>query len=141
MSPFQDLPVTIGATIRHEDDFTFPKLKEELAVKIRSEYLPKIRDVWKSSYAGVSFDDDGDIKIYTDKGSLYVTQNYVHLSTRIERIALISEVNSLGIISAVLGELFRARSSFQAEEYIIIRSEEHTSELQSRLHLVCPLLL
>ena len=50
---------------------------------------------------------------------MYVTQNYVHLSTRIERIALISEVNSLGIISAVLGELFRARSSFQAEEYII----------------------
>src|SRR2546429_4139538 len=42
-----------------------------------------------------------------------------------------------GIAPAVLlGELFRVVGSDA-----VIRSEEHTSELQSRLHLVCRLLL
>src|SRR2546429_4958613 len=33
------------------------------------------------------------------------------------------------------------RGSFSAVAFITVRSEEHTSELQSRLHLVCRLLL
>src|SRR2546429_4990558 len=33
------------------------------------------------------------------------------------------------------------RSIFQTNSSVVIRSEEHTSELQSRLHLVCRLLL
>src|SRR2546429_6584747 len=31
--------------------------------------------------------------------------------------------------------------SFEATSFLLFRSEEHTSELQSRLHLVCRLLL
>src|SRR2546422_3663339 len=43
---------------------------------------------------------------------------------------------------AFLGELERARGELAAlVERIGRRSEEHTSELQSRLHLVCRLLL
>src|SRR2546422_7173633 len=38
--------------------------------------------------------------------------------------------------------LYRAaRRAFNRSEYTTARSEEHTSELQSRLHLVCRLLL
>src|SRR2546429_4614120 len=38
-------------------------------------------------------------------------------------------------------ELNRARRYTQPLSLVILRSEEHTSELQSRLHLVCRLLL
>src|SRR2546429_1427038 len=33
------------------------------------------------------------------------------------------------------------RPTYQANALLLVRSEEHTSELQSRLHLVCRLLL
>src|SRR2546422_1122298 len=38
-------------------------------------------------------------------------------------------------------ELLRAGQRFPDREQSVLRSEEHTSELQSRLHLVCRLLL
>src|SRR2546429_4658983 len=53
-------------------------------------------------------------------------------------------------ISAVLAQAFARASQFEIPGYhapadraydYLLRSEEHTSELQSRLHLVCRLLL
>src|SRR2546429_2546802 len=38
-------------------------------------------------------------------------------------------------------EVCDARQSIHSREILELRSEEHTSELQSRLHLVCRLLL
>src|SRR2546422_3663997 len=48
-----------------------------------------------------------------------------------------------GIVERGLLEFTQARSLLQAVQDAdwVIRSEEHTSELQSRLHLVCRLLL
>ena len=106
-------------TIRHEDDFAFPKLKEELAVKIRSEQLPKIRDQWSVQDIEVSFDNDGDIMISTDKGTLYVTRDYVFLSAKGETIASIVEGNALALNSGVLGEFFQIRSPLRAELYVL----------------------
>src|SRR4051794_41449983 len=47
------------------------------------------------------------------------------------------------LATQLLGELQRARFSAleRAQEEIDVRSEEHTSELQSPVHLVCRLLL
>src|SRR2546422_2800678 len=44
-------------------------------------------------------------------------------------------------ISAPSAEVFDATGMVVAPGFIDLRSEEHTSELQSRLHLVCRLLL
>src|SRR3989449_1868812 len=45
-----------------------------------------------------------------------------------------------GLTSAMAGEMLEFTSS-ETGEKVTGRSEEHTSELQSRLHLVCRLLL
>src|SRR2546429_7256964 len=54
--------------------------------------------------------------------------------------------SSDGLITsrAIPDFLFMARTNaswFRASRVALVRSEEHTSELQSRLHLVCRLLL
>src|SRR5205809_2632046 len=49
-----------------------------------------------------------------------------------------SVLTSGTLADRILGESTYARVPFRA---LILRSEEHTSELQSRLHLVCRLLL
>src|SRR5687768_17981118 len=48
----------------------------------------------------------------------------------------------LGDHSGDLRSLFRRHHDFRrGRPRVVVRSEEHTSELQSRLHLVCRLLL
>src|SRR2546429_4299458 len=48
---------------------------------------------------------------------------------------------SLGAMKYALGDLDRVERIIQVLGFVNSRSEEHTSELQSRLHLVCRLLL
>src|SRR5687768_17988857 len=67
----------------------------------------------------------------------------------LERVGVISEqgtnlIYDVPIINAITSTQPQVYYTFQAEAGVIInidRSEEHTSELQSRLHLVCRLLL
>src|SRR2546422_6143649 len=49
-----------------------------------------------------------------------------------------SDIFAVGI---VLAEMLMGRRLFTSANDLDVRSEEHTSELQSRLHLVCRLLL
>src|SRR5207249_10543284 len=49
--------------------------------------------------------------------------------------------HSSGITTSVLGALKRGLAGRERELGITVRSEEHTSELQSRFDLVCRLLL
>ena len=44
-------------------------------------------------------------------------------------------------MDAIITETFRPLTADAVVERLELRSEEHTSELQSRLHLVCRLLL
>src|SRR2546429_4778815 len=55
----------------------------------------------------------------------------------------LSSVSSLGCEAEVrrLGFAARYRHAGGLRAVLLVRSEEHTSELQSRLHLVCRLLL
>src|SRR5690625_6749263 len=46
-----------------------------------------------------------------------------------------------GISKQMIGPHFYRQKASIADQYIFFRSEEHTSELQSRGHLVCRLLL
>src|SRR5690554_618959 len=45
------------------------------------------------------------------------------------------------ILDSLLYIFFEAKHSYTGEDVLELRSEEHTSELQSRPHLVCRLLL
>src|SRR2546422_23903 len=65
-------------------------------------------------------------------------QVVVRQYTRGLRIAL--EFNDV-LVSVVRGHELSLRAAAEATNVLNCRSEEHTSELQSRLHLVCRLLL
>src|SRR2546429_5252422 len=56
------------------------------------------------------------------------------------RDSLLTSYQALPFAPELARTTLRALAAWQAEEYDD-RSEEHTSELQSRLHLVCRLLL
>src|SRR5205809_1639134 len=58
-------------------------------------------------------------------------------------MAAIEEAVPCDVLSAALYARFRSRQGHTFAEKVLsaMRSEEHTSELQSRLHLVCRLLL
>src|SRR2546422_1586006 len=68
---------------------------------------------------------------------LEATAARLHLSTR----TLIRRLKTHGIGFQQLLDEARHRDSVRLLEDPTLRSEEHTSELQSRLHLVCRLLL
>jgi len=121
MSTFQDLLVTLTGRIVHENDFTFPKTKEELALKIKSDYLPKIHDLWGLGDATVSIDIDseGDIAIEGVKRSLFVTRESIVFSTRPTAIGLIATGQETSETSGVLDDLFKLRRSFKALRYDI----------------------
>src|SRR3989449_4270781 len=55
---------------------------------------------------------------------------YLNDRGKVEELAQIKTISELASVSYV-----------RQKEIVLIRSEEHTSELQSRLHLVCRLLL
>src|SRR2546429_7078897 len=57
------------------------------------------------------------------------------------RNAVHSAVFLIATLLATAGIFLQLRAEFIFIVQIILRSEEHTSELQSRLHLVCRLLL
>src|SRR2546429_5239792 len=57
----------------------------------------------------------------------------IHAATTTEILAVTTTVRELTMITDIVMEAFGTVTA--------IRSEEHTSELQSRLHLVCRLLL
>src|SRR2546422_5061792 len=46
-----------------------------------------------------------------------------------------------GIVGVIAAGILAAERGVLQQEFRLLRSEEHTSELQSRLHLVCRLLL
>src|SRR2546422_7719694 len=57
-------------------------------------------------------------------------------SQKVDRLVCLGDIIGYGANPNECIELVRA-----ATPHVLLRSEEHTSELQSRLHLVCRLLL
>src|SRR2546422_2877428 len=64
-----------------------------------------------------------------------------HLATLAAGLALLREPDDCGVIVRAHGADRRLRQAHDLGCGVALRSEEHTSELQSRLHLVCRLLL
>src|SRR5205809_1475559 len=74
-------------------------------------------------------------------GEQYLTRVYGHVSRRFHLAEWdVSITRKLQTLDGIYGKL-ADRAATQRMELLEWRSEEHTSELQSRLHLVCRLLL
>src|SRR2546429_7051056 len=70
------------------------------------------------------------------------TEDEQHKTLRLREQLTSSEINRRRFTADLLVNLARRNQNLQAGgEATPVRSEEHTSELQSRLHLVCRLLL
>src|SRR5690606_40585127 len=76
----------------------------------------------------------------TTLGFIGIQHNYKNESvTRIHKIYLLPETQGKGIGKKVIEEI--QKMALQNHSKTLSRSEEHTSELQSRENLVCRLLL
>ena len=58
MPSFENIALGVTGSISHEEDFPFRKNKEELALEVRSESVPRIKDLWSLRFAQVGFDAD-----------------------------------------------------------------------------------
>jgi hypothetical protein len=104
MPTFADLATTLTARLGNEEDFAFHKTKEELALKIRAEQLPAICECWGVPRAWIGIDDDGDIRISSVKGTLYVTKDALILGAVPAKVASLHPLASEA--SRVLDQVF-----------------------------------
>jgi hypothetical protein len=135
MPSFETIGVSITGSISYEEDFSFLKHKEDLALKVRSESVPRIKDLWSLAVAEVGFDTDGDIRVATEKGTLFVSRHNVLVSVWSRTIASIREGRDLQVVADVLEELFRSRIPLRRLRYAIrsfisIRFNQPFSPLQ-----------
>jgi hypothetical protein len=119
MPSFKDIALSVTGSISYEEDFPFRKQKEELALKVRSESVPRIKDLWSLRFAQVSFDSDGDIQVETDKGTLFVSRDAVVVSAWAKTIGSVGDGRDLQVVADVLDELFRSRAPFRPLRFAI----------------------
>jgi hypothetical protein len=117
MATFQDLHCSVTVRIRHDEDFTFPKIKEELALKLRADRLNRIRESWGVSDVFLSIDEDGDISVQSYKGTLVITQNAVILTEWLVPLKRVMDGTVFPQPESVLNEAFGARTLVQAVGY------------------------
>src|SRR5690625_6612276 len=76
----------------------------------------------------------------TQVPTIYPPKEEVVFAQRAERMRALSEDSSVSAYLQLMTHLVDAQDAL-LQKYTDLRSEEHTSELQSRGHLVCRLLL
>src|SRR5687768_14452633 len=91
-------------------------------------------------YLALERTDKGIIAYYSQHGGVDIEEheNEVKKELIIDSDTVKKIASELGIKDGILEKLVEL---FDIEYFSFLRSEEHTSELQSRLHLVCRLLL
>lgn len=117
MSSLDDLILTLTSRIIHEQDFAFRKNKEEWANRIRSDCLPMVRTTISSSLAAVSIDDEGDVRIDSDRGVFFLTDSSVIVGGWLTTIGALSDAGEIRRISQVIEELFKARAPLSPTSY------------------------
>src|SRR5690625_1885548 len=107
---------------------TLPQTEGEIVVPVGEEVVVRI-------------DDDGVPHIKAENlKDLYTAQGYIQAQNRLFQMEL-SRRQASGTLSELIGEASVATDKYFRTLGLRRRSEEHTSELQSRGHLVCRLLL
>ncbi len=117
MSSFHELFLGFTERIHFEEDFTYEKRKEELALKARSDYVPWIRKHWGTEDVEVSMDERGDIDIRTNKGLIFFTRQAVSLVAWNLTAEAISRIETSRDIAAVLDEAFQLMTPLRPLRY------------------------
>src|SRR2546422_7837945 len=73
--------------------------------------------------------------LFRSVGEILAQQRVRQLEVGVDQLLLVAR------LEGVLHQLLAVAHAVRVEPQDLVRSEEHTSELQSRLHLVCRLLL
>jgi hypothetical protein len=141
MLTFDKLIARVTGSISYEEDFAFRKHKEELAIKVRSECLPAIKDRWPLKFAQVGLDSDGDVEVETEKGSLFITRDAVVATADRMTVASIAEGRDLQALADVVEELFKSRPGFRQLRFTIrffssvgLRQPHSPTELQQYIN-------
>ena len=95
----------------------FSKTKEELALRLREEFLGRVKDSWGASTASVSLDRDGDVELRTEKGRAYVTRTSVIVTTKTLSLGSLSHEDHLARIATVADVIFDSRTPLRAASY------------------------
>jgi hypothetical protein len=117
--PNDPVKCSITAAINYEEDFAFAKNKEELALKIRSDYLPAIRELWAATDATVRLDSDGDVEVGGQDYTLVITKSSVIFWAGALEVEADSVRRRSGLVGQMLDSVFNARKSFKALEYAV----------------------
>jgi hypothetical protein len=119
MPSFENIVLNLTGRILHEEDFPFRKTKEELALRIRSDSVPRIKELWSLQFAEVGFDSDGDIQVETDKGTLFVGRDAVVASTWGKSLGSIGDGRDLQVLADVLDGLLKSRAALHALQFAV----------------------
>src|SRR5687768_17056954 len=109
------------------------------------EYTAVIQNSGADPATGVTFNDIIDLNTTLVDGSLNVSplaadDSYATIGNTLLEVGVTASGDpAVRVTGAAIDSLFDNDTEFLGDTYT--RSEEHTSELQSRLHLVCRLLL
>src|SRR5690606_33331681 len=110
------------------------------------ELLPGVSVILKGTTTGVTSDFDGNYSIAVPNSSSVLVFSYLGMKTREITVGnqttlnVVLETDSQQLDEVVVTALGISREK-KSLGYSVSRSEEHTSELQSRENLVCRLLL
>src|SRR2546429_1884179 len=82
-----------------------------------------------------------DPETENDEWVWLATEDYGRTASLISPLRDFIRANACGRSASRISSVTKSRAEISPRLIAILRSEEHTSELQSRLHLVCRLLL
>src|SRR5690625_2284912 len=120
------------STNKETQEVSLARQKEELIERAKQNHF-KIIEIIEEQASGYDIDRDGIFKMLeyfsTNQADCLLIQDETRLGRGNTKIALLHQLQKMSI------------TIYTAIQDGELRSEEHTSELQSRGHLVCRLLL
>lgn len=114
-----DLKISITAQITHQFDFAFQKNNLDIANQLRAKFLSERLFGGPSNLQSIEMDDDDDIALRTNKGTLLITDSDVMVVGRLGALKALSDAQYLDELAHTVEWLFEQRSSFMAELYAI----------------------
>jgi len=108
-----EIYTTVSGRVACEDDFTFSKNKEELAVRVRSEAAPNISQVMGGQTFRVSLDEEGDITLNSPKAFMFLTRSGVTCSVSGAELNSLADSPEVRSIPTALEYLVLLRAAIQ----------------------------
>src|ERR1700726_3488302 len=140
MPNFDDLILSVTARLSHETDFAFAEHKGEIANRLRSKFSGITLSGEPVRLVGITLDDDGDIRIQTDRGSSYVTPQSLILIGWLTTPGSLAEGLHLTELPSIMESMLEEIGGLRPESYHLrilfstrFASPEGLNLLRSRL--------